>query len=35
VATLFGLSVVLHVVLLLPTMLAHRLVSRITGMDVK
>jgi len=35
VATLFGLSVILHIVLLLPTMLAHRLVSRITGMDVK
>jgi hypothetical protein len=35
VATLFGLSVALHVVLLLPTMLLHRVVSRVTGMDVK
>lgn len=31
VATLFGLSVILHFVLLLPTMLFHRLVARITG----
>ena len=35
VATLFGLSVILHVVLLLPTMLIHRLVARITGVDVR
>jgi hypothetical protein len=35
VATLFGLSVALHVILLLPTMLLHRIVSRVTGMDVK
>ena len=35
VATLFGLSVALHIVLLLPTMLLHRLVSRVTGMDIK
>jgi hypothetical protein len=35
VATLFGLSVALHVILLLPTKLLHRIVSRITGMDVK
>ena len=35
VATLFGLSVALHIILLLPTMLLHRLVSRVTGMDVK
>jgi hypothetical protein len=34
VATLFGLSVVLHTILLLPTMLLHRIVSRITGVDV-
>ena len=34
-ATLFGLSLVLHILLLLPTMLAHRLVSRVTGLDVK
>jgi hypothetical protein len=35
VATLFGLSVALHVILLLPTMLLHRIVSKVTGMDVK
>ena len=35
VATLFGLSVILHVVLLLPTMLIHRFVARITGVDVR
>jgi hypothetical protein len=34
VATLFGLSIALHVVLLLPTVLAHRLASQVTGMDV-
>jgi len=33
-ATLFGLSLVLHVVLLLPTMVAHRVVSKVTGVDV-
>jgi hypothetical protein len=35
VATLFGLSVCLHFVLLLPTLLFHRLLTKITGMDVK
>ncbi len=35
VATLFGLSVVLQVVLLLPIMLAHKIVSRVTGVDVR
>jgi hypothetical protein len=35
VATLFGLSFALHVILLLPTMLLHRIVSRVTGVDVK
>ena len=35
VATLFGLSVALHVALLLPTMLLHRVVSRVTGVDIK
>jgi hypothetical protein len=35
VATLFGLSVALHVILLLPIMLLHRAVSKITGVDVK
>jgi len=34
-AALFGLSLILHVVLLLPTMLTHRIVSQITGLDVK
>ena len=35
VSTLFGLSVILQVALLLPTMLAHRLVSKVTGVDVR
>ena len=35
VATLFGLSVVLHIILLLPTMILHRIVSKVTGVDVK
>jgi len=35
VATLFGLSVVLQVVLLLPIMLSHKIVSRVTGVDVR
>ncbi|MDO9299819.1 MAG: hypothetical protein Q7T89_00485 [Anaerolineales bacterium] len=35
VATLFGLSAALHVILLLPTLLLHRVVSKITGVDVK
>jgi hypothetical protein len=35
VATLFGLSVALHVILLLPIMLLHGIVSKVTGMDVK
>ncbi len=35
VATLFGLSVAVHVILLLPTMLLHRAVSKITGLDIK
>ena len=35
VATLFGLSAALHVILLMPTMLLHRVASRITGVDVK
>jgi hypothetical protein len=35
VATLFGLSGILHIILLLPTMLLHRIVTRITGVDVK
>lgn len=35
VATLFGLSVVLHFVLLLPTMLVHRLLAKLTGVDIR
>ena len=35
VATLFGLSVALHIILLLPTMILHYIVSRVTGVDVK
>lgn len=35
VATLFGLSLILQLVLLLPAMLAHKVVSRVTGVDVK
>ena len=35
VATLFGLSVTLHILLLLPNMLLHRVVSKVTGVDVR
>jgi hypothetical protein len=35
VATLFGMSVLLHFVLLLPTMLIHRALSRITGIYLR
>ncbi len=35
VATLFGLSLILHVLLLLPTIIAHRLISRVTGVDIR
>jgi hypothetical protein len=35
VATLFGLSIILHIALLLPTFILHRVVSRVTGLDVK
>ncbi len=35
VATLFGMSLILHFVLLPPTMLAHRALSRITGLDAR
>ncbi len=34
-ATLFGLSVILHFILLFPTMLIHRAAAKITGVDVK
>ena len=35
VATLFGMSVALHFVLLLPTMLIHRALSSVTGVGVR
>jgi hypothetical protein len=35
IAMLFGLSVILHIALLLPTFIAHRIVSRVTGVDVR
>ncbi len=34
-AALFGFSAALHLVLLLPTFLLHRIVSKVTGVDVK
>jgi hypothetical protein len=34
-ATLLGLSIALHIALLLPTALLHRIISKITGVDVK
>jgi hypothetical protein len=35
VATLFGLSLILQIALLLPAMLAHKIVSKITGVDIR
>ena len=35
VAALFGVSVAVHIILLLPTMLLHRTVSKLTGLDIK
>lgn len=35
VAVILGLSSVFHAVLILPTMLLHRLLSRVTGLDVE
>jgi hypothetical protein len=35
VAALFGLSVVLHIALLVPTFFLHRAASRVTGVDVR
>lgn len=35
VATIFGFSAVIHIILLLPTYLTHRLLSRITHLDVQ
>jgi len=34
VATLFGLSAIVHLVLVLPLMLIHRLLTRVTGVDI-
>jgi hypothetical protein len=34
VAVILGLSSVIHAVLLLPTMLAHKMLARLTGLDV-
>jgi len=34
VAVIFGLSSIVHVVLVLPTALIHKLLSRATGVDV-
>jgi len=34
VAVIFGLSAAIHAVLLLPTALAHRILTRITGLDI-
>ena len=34
VAVIFGLSSVVHVVLVLPTALIHKLLTRVTGVDV-
>jgi hypothetical protein len=35
VAILFGLSTALHIILVLPIALLHRILARITGMDIK
>ena len=35
VATLFGLSIAIHIVLLLPAILFHRILANITGLDIK
>ncbi len=35
VAVLFGLSAIVHALIVLPIMLVHRLLTRITGLDVK
>ena len=35
VATIFGLSSFVHVLLILPTALVHRIATRMTGIDVK
>jgi hypothetical protein len=35
VSLIFALSVIIHLLLLAPTMLAHRLLSSVTGLDVR
>jgi hypothetical protein len=35
VAVIFGLSSVVHVILILPTALVHKLLARATGVDVR
>ncbi len=35
VAVLFGLSAMVHAILVLPVMLVHRILTRVTGMDVR
>ena len=35
VAVIFGLSSIVHVMLVLPTGLIHRLLTRLTGVDVR
>jgi len=34
IAVIFGLSSIVHVVLVLPTLLVHKLLARATGVDV-
>ena len=34
VAVIFGLSVFVHVLLILPTTLIHKLLARVTGVDI-
>jgi hypothetical protein len=34
VAVIFGLSAFMHILLILPTALAHKLLARVTGVDI-
>jgi hypothetical protein len=34
VAVIFGLSALVHILLILPTALTHKLLARLTGVDV-
>ena len=34
VAVVFGLSLIIHVILVLPTALFHKVLARVTGVDV-